>query len=249
MQSPVKSWRAVILVSLVVAAALYGTVGPSTVAGPLGGGPRALAAWPGSILVTLRPDYRRYIGEVRPVAYDDAPPSGGRGIYMALVRPGAGDPSRPESAPFAGPGVRNDVLYDTAAFREGRSAGWVLLLLDHEYFHARHLAGATSLPLPQGVSAEIERHFYEGAAWGFSVSEARAGRYPGLREDEFREALDRYGDHYAALRTATRPSEQGVRRLYSDLLLLPPRLLTTDGSRTSADPGRPSVLGPSPGTP
>jgi hypothetical protein len=199
--------------------------------------------------VTLRPDYRRYIGAVRPVAYDGTPTPGGRGIYMALVRPGAGDPSRPESAPFAGPGVRNDVLYDTEAFREGRSAGWVLLLLDHEYFHARHLAGATSLPLPRGVSPEIERHFYEGAAWGFSVSEARAGRYPGLREDEFREALDRYGDHYAALRSASRTPEPDARRIYSDLLRRPPSLLMTDGSRPSGVPERLSVPGRSSGTP
>jgi hypothetical protein len=128
----------------------------------------------------------------------------GSSVYMALVRPGAGDPGRRDCAPFAGSGVRNDILYDTEVLDGSRGRAWTMLLLDHEYFHARHLAGATELPLPLRTGAGIERHFFEAAAWGHTVSEARAGRYPGLGEAEFREALDRFGEHYRALRALVR---------------------------------------------
>jgi hypothetical protein len=184
---------------------------------------------PGAILSEIRPDYRDYILALRPL------PSGAaagavRRVYMVLVRPGAVDPSSRESAPLAGHGARNDVLYDRSSLNGPRSEAWALLLLDHEYFHARHLAGATSLPLPEGVGPEAARHFFEAAAWGFNVAEARAGRYPGLRPDEFSEALDRYGEHYRALRALTREPAPQAWALFSHLLLDPVRLLRTNGS-------------------
>ena len=157
------------------------------------------------LLLSLHPDSAAYVGSVRPLP---EPAAGAEQVvYMALVRPGAEDPTAPSSAPFAGPGARNDILYDPAILAAGRSAGWILLLLDHEYFHARHLAGATTLPLPRRTGAEIEHHFCEAAAWGYTVEQARAGHYPGLRPDEFREALDRYGDHYRALRSIAQGSD------------------------------------------
>src|SRR5213593_4729708 len=85
-------------------------------------------------LATLRPDYTRYISSVRPLA----PGIGGR-IYMALVRPGATDPAGHGSTPFAGPGARNDIVYDQVSVVSGHSLAWRCLLLDHEYFHARHM--------------------------------------------------------------------------------------------------------------
>src|SRR5574341_456361 len=133
-----------------------------------------------SALATMRPDYRSYVGHIRPLVGDAR--AAAEVLYMALVRPGASDPSRNENAPFVGPGARNDILYDPALFDSGGSAGWVLLLLDHEYFHARHLAGATDLPVPPRAPAAMERHFCEAAAWGFNVAQARSGRYPGLSE-------------------------------------------------------------------
>jgi len=152
-------------------------------------------------LAALHPDYRQFVASIRPIQEggDDA----SSGLYMALVRPGAQDPTRRESAPFAGLGARNDILYDPTVLLGGRSPGWLLLLLDHEYFHARHLAGATSIPIPGHSPAEVEHHFFEAAAWGYNVAQARAGLYPGLTEIEFREALDRYGEHYRALRDLT----------------------------------------------
>ena len=184
---------------------------------------------PGLLLGTTRPDYRAYIDTIRPLPDDRAAAGDSRPIYMALVRPGADDPTRIDNAPFAGPGVRNDIVYRSTSLDPARSVGWTLLLLDHEYFHARHLAGATSLPLPGGVPAASERHFFEAAAWGFNIAEARRGRYDGLREDEFREALDRYGEHYRALRALTRDADPAVWRSFSDLLRAPVELVRTAG--------------------
>lgn len=152
-----------------------------------------------TLLAALHPDYRQFISAVRPLAEG----AGSRAsVYMVLVRPGAEDAVAHASAPFAGRGARNDILYDPAVFRSERSRAWLQLLLDHEYFHARHLAGGTTIPLPARSGADRERHWFEAAAWGWSVAQARAGRYEGLREAEFREALDRYGDHLRALRPA-----------------------------------------------
>ncbi len=226
------------------------------------------------MLATIRPDYQRFIAALRRLdvsaratARDGREP---RRIYMALVRPGASDPDRSDSAPFIGSGIRNDVVYDPSSLGTARSAAWSLLLLDHEYFHARHLAGATSLPLPGVVPGEVERHYFEAAAWGFNVAEARAGRYPGLRPDEFREALADYGAHYEALRGLLKETSGERWRAFSDLLrrpvvLVPPAaaepgalagagrarspLATTIGTRPSEAPGRPSGSGPSPAIP
>lgn len=198
---------------------------------------------PGSLLGAIRPDYPRYIGRLRPLAGETVDGIEARRIYMALVRPGAADPVSPASAPLLGPGAHNDILYAETSLGGGRGAAWSLLLLDHEYFHARHLAGATSLPLPGRVAPDVERHFYEAAAWGFNVAEARAGRYRGLSPDDFREALDRYGEHYAALRSLTRDSRPAAWAAYSDLLRRPSLPVTTTGPSLSRVPGRPSDSG------
>jgi hypothetical protein len=152
-----------------------------------------------SLLASLHPDYREFISAVRPLAEGEGARAS---VYMVLVRPQAADAVSHASAPLAGRGARNDILYDPGVLHSGRSTAWTQLLLDHEYFHARHLAGSTSVPLPAGMAPGSERHYFEAAAWGWSVEQARAGRYPGLSASEFREALDRYGDHLRALRPA-----------------------------------------------
>lgn len=196
------------------------------------------------LLRDLRPDYRTYVHAVHPMG--DV--TGASSVYMALVRAGAADPVRRESAPYVGPGARNDILYDPEVLAGTRGAGWTLLLLDHEYFHARHLAGATSLPLPPRTGSGIERHFFEAAAWGYTVSEARAGRYPGLGEEEFREALDRYGEHYRALRALTLEASPALWQSLGD----PLREVTavrTAGSPSQEAPARLSDSGRSPAIP
>jgi hypothetical protein len=196
-------------------------------------------------LAGLHPDYALYIGTLRPI---EAGPAGR--LYMALVRPGAGDPSRSASAPLAGPGARNDIVFDRAALDDRRSDAWRRLLVDHEYFHARHLAGATSLPRPASDRPDIQRHFYEAAAWGWNVGRARAGIYPGLRPAEFREALDRYGDHYRALqsllardRSSTTPRGVDARQVRA-----PEELLTTISTPPPSVRGRPADSDRSPAT-
>ena len=195
-----------------------------------------------SALEGMRPDYAAYIGGLRAIEPDPR-----RGIYMALVQPGAADPRSRGSAPLAGPGARNDIVFDAVAVTTGHTAAFRLLLLDHEYFHARHMAGATSVPLPEAVPAEIQRRFNEAAAWGFNIAEAREGRYPGLREDEFREALDRFRDHYTALRGLVERDFPRAWETMADLLRRPG--LTTDGSWLAAARWHPSVAGPVTATP
>jgi len=180
-------------------------------------------------LSLLRPDYPLYISSVRPLA-----PGVARRLYMALVRRGATDPSGKGSAPNAGPGARNDIVYDEASIATGHSIAWRSLLLEHEYFHARHMAGATLLPVERDGAPEIERHYNEAAAWGFNVAEARAGRYPGLRADEFREALDRLGEHYAALRAILKDADPARWSRISELLQRPESLLTPAGATPAA---------------
>ena len=181
-------------------------------------------------LARVHPDYRRYVSGVRPLD-----PGINRRLYMALVRPGAGDPADHDSAPYAGPGARNDIVYDREAILAGHSLAFRYLLLDHEYFHARHLAGGTLLPLASGAGADIERHYNEAAAWGYNVAEARAGRYPGLRPDEFREALDRQGEHYAALKGLLKEKDPATWGRIAELLRDPGLLITNDGSPLSGD--------------
>ena len=194
-------------------------------------------------LSSLRPDYGLYIETLRPLAPDVR-----RNIYMALVQPGATDPGGRASAPFAGSGARNDIVFDERAIRGGHSGAFVLLLLDHEYFHARHLARTTTVPPAGRVPLEIERRFSEAAAWGFNIAEARAGRYPGLRLDELREALDRYRDHYLALRDLVERDDPGRWDTLA-LALRRPDLVTTRDSAPSGDRSRPSDRGRSTGTP
>ena len=195
-------------------------------------------------LAQIHPDYSLYISSVR------ALPAGvSRRLYMALVRPGADDPAGRASAPLAGAGARNDIVYDQAAIVAGHGPAWRSLLLAHEYFHARHLAEATLLPVFRGSGVEIERHYNEAAAWGFNVAEARAGRYTGLRPDEFREALDRYGEHYAALKALLKRQEPERWRRIAVLMLQPDALFPTAGSPPPASLSRPSGLGQSSATP
>src|SRR2546425_1113025 len=211
-----------LLCSLLAAGGAASIVSAQTMTAPADDDPRVDSPALVRALASMRPDYTRYIFSVRPLA-----PGIGRRLYMALVRPGATDPSVHGSAPFAGRGARNDIVYDQAAVVSGHSVAWTRLLLDHEYFHARHMAGATRLPVARGDPLEVERHYNEAAAWGFNVAEARAGQYPGLREDEFREALDRLGEHYAALRALLKDTDPKRWGRLSDLLSRPERLIET----------------------
>jgi hypothetical protein len=194
--------------------------------------PAPLADPAETVLGALHPDYRAWVKSVRPLQPGDGERAS---VYMALVRQGAGDAVSGSSAPVLGPDAHNDIVYDPAVLTAGRSLAWVQLLLDHEYFHARHLAGGSLVPLPAGLSSAAARHYYEAAAWGYTVARARAGSYPGLSEMEFREALDRYGDHARALRQLTGRSVPET--------LLQHALLTASPAPSSSAPAPLSALG------
>ncbi len=247
-------WGSAMLIQPAVASAVNA---PGAAASDIGG-PTGDVSGPGSdigdhpidppalirALALIHPDFGLYISSVRPL-----PAGVSRRLYMALVRPGAEDPAGRDSAPLTGMGARNDIVYDEAAIAAGHTPAWRYLLLAHEYFHARHLAQATLLPVARGSGIEIERHYNEAAAWGFNVAEARAGRYAGLRPDEFREALDRYGEHYAALKALLKREDPERWRTVAGLLAQPADLITTAGSPPSAGPEHPSGSGQSPATP
>jgi hypothetical protein len=148
------------------------------------------------MLAAMHPDYLTFVGSVR---YGETRyhPSN---LYMALVRSGGKDPNRLEDAPLLGRGVRNDILVYADSRDAGRSRGWALLLLDHEYFHARHLARGDRTPLPSFGDPEVDRHYYEAVAWGYNLAQADEGEYPTLIHADYLEAFRNYSMHFEAFR-------------------------------------------------
>lgn len=147
-----------------------------------------------AVLAEMHPDYRTYIGDVRPFP-DGVDP---RNVYMGLVRPGGRDPRRREDAPESRASGRYDLL--VAPGTAAGSTAWTRLLLDHEYFHARHLARADHLPAPAFADPSANRHYHEALAWGQNLERTREGAYGGLPLHRLAEAQERYGKHRAALR-------------------------------------------------
>lgn len=149
-----------------------------------------------SILAAMRPDYASYIGAIRPGSTRFHPVT----LYMGLVREGGKDPTMLEDAPLVGHGVKNDVVVYADSREAGRSEGWAMLLIDHEYFHARHLARGDNTPVPSFGSSEVDRHFYEAVAWGYNLAEAEEGEYPTLTHADYLEAFRNYTMHFEAFR-------------------------------------------------
>jgi len=148
------------------------------------------------ILSLLRPDYARYVGSIRTGETRFHPSS----LYMGLVRGGGRDPLRPEDAPLLGRGVRNDIIVYADSREAGRSQGWAMLLIDHEYFHARHLARGDSTPVPSFGDPEVDRHYYEAVAWGYNLAQADEDQYPTLTHADYAEAFRNYSLHFDAFR-------------------------------------------------
>ncbi|MBI4161103.1 MAG: hypothetical protein HY509_01495 [Acidobacteria bacterium] len=160
---------------------------------------RGLGETPGqlsTILSDLRPDFRLYVREIRQVPRRRFPVT----HYTALVRPGGDDPLEAASAPRPGRDHRNDILFYPDSFGIERTEGWRLLLLDHEYLHAKHLAEAHSVPLAGFGAAQADRHFFEAVAWGHNIAEARRGAYGPLAGRDWQEALGNYERHLEAFR-------------------------------------------------
>jgi hypothetical protein len=148
------------------------------------------------ILARLHPDCFLYVGAVRAGETRFHPPT----LYMGLVRAGGKDPTRIDDAPVLGRGVKNDIIVYADSKEAGRSAGWGMLLIDHEYFHARHLARGDRTPVPFFGDPDMDRHFYEAAAWGFNLAQAEEGQYPTLTHADYLEAFRNYSMHFDAFR-------------------------------------------------
>ena len=168
------------------------------------------------LLAELRPDYHLYVGSIRPGPLRTHPSH----LYMGLVRPGGSDPTNLRDAPLMGHRVQNDIIVYEDSQERGRSNGWALLLIDHEYFHARHLARGDQTPFPSFGDPAIDRHFFEAAAWGYNLSQAEAGTYTTLTHADYREAFRTYSFHFEAFRDYVlrhdRPAWAHYRRFLPD---------------------------------
>ncbi len=149
-----------------------------------------------ALLAKLHPDYARFVGSIRggPSRFHPAT------LYMGLVRAGGDDPTCRDDAPMLGHGVKNDIIVYADSREAGRSLGWGLLLIDHEYFHARHLARGDATPTPSFGNSEADRHFYEAVAWGYNLAQADEGEYPGLTHADYLEAFRNYTMHFDEFR-------------------------------------------------
>src|SRR5215471_19444246 len=116
-----------------------------------------------SMLAGLHPDYALYIHEIRygPTRLHPA------ALYAGLVRRGGLDPADPGDGPRAGRGVTNDLVIYADMFEPGRTPAWRLMLLDHEYFHARHFAKGFGIPNVGFGQTRADADYQEGLAWGY----------------------------------------------------------------------------------
>ena len=164
-------------------------------------------------LAALHPDWNDYIEAVRPGGGSAA------NIYLGLVAPGGTDPRRLTDAPTPGRARRFDLLFFPAAAPV--DGPWGRLLLDHEYFHARHLARAAGLPLPGFGEAAADRHFREAMAWGYNLRRSRDGIYGDLPSARLAEVEARYREHRDAFQRFVRERDIEAWAYYSRLLPSP----------------------------
>ena len=148
------------------------------------------------ILAAMHPDYASFVGSIHAGSTRFHPAT----LYMGLVRSGGKDPTLLEDAPILGRGVKNDIVVYSDSREAGRSDGWAMLLIDHEYFHARHLARGDKTPVPSFGDPEVDRHFYEAVAWGYNLTQADEGEYPTLTHADYLEAFRNYTMHFESFR-------------------------------------------------
>jgi len=144
------------------------------------------------LLESMHPDYARYIGHVRYGATRLRPAS----LYAGLVRRGGRNPADPDDGPVSGRGVRNDLIIYADTFEPWRTHGWRMLVTDHEYFHALHLAHGAKAPVVGFGQGRADSDYYEALAWEYTLRRASEGIYGELAPKERAEAARRYRDHY-----------------------------------------------------
>lgn len=154
---------------------------------------------PADLLLALEPDASRFIHDIRVMPAAAAGP-GSESIYSGLVRIGGTNPLAAADAPASGKGAMNDIVLFADALGVGHSRAWTRMILDHEYFHARHLAGGWRTPMADFGESGANHAYYEATAWGFVIERALAGAYGELRPQEFREVRATYKRHYEGIR-------------------------------------------------
>jgi len=166
------------------------------------------------LLEAMHADHARYIRSVRPAPQGISPAD----LYLGLVRAGGRDPRDPADAPRPGARQRYDVLVFRAPTAMSWSEGWSRLLVDHEYFHARHLARADRLPHPTFARASANRHFQEALAWGYNLQRLSENHYGSLPERRRNEVLQQYRRHRQALARYVRQRQASTWSYYGRFL-------------------------------
>lgn len=154
---------------------------------------------PRAILRALHSDFESYIHAIRILTETQASVSPDA-LYSGLVRIGGVDPGLRADAPAGGRGMRNDVVLFASALDPARAPAWRRLILDHEYFHARHLAEGWRTPLVDFGDARVNHDFYEAVAWGYVLQRGQDGVYGDLPAADMREVRALYQRHFQAIR-------------------------------------------------
>lgn len=149
-----------------------------------------------ALLSDLHPDYARFIGTIRYGRTRLRPAT----LYAGLVKSGGADPRDPGDAPVRRGGAPNDLIIYADTFEPWRSAAWRRLIADHEYFHARHLAGGFAIPLAGFQDAAADGDYLEALAWGYVLERARGHVYGDLAPGEWSELRSRYSRHQERFR-------------------------------------------------
>ncbi len=203
-------------------------------AGPVAAeGPALTPEQVAGLLATLHPEYRDYIGGVRYGVSRLRPAT----LYAGLVRHGGRDPVDPDDGPVAGRGVRNDLIIYADTFEPWRSHAWRLLLTDHEYFHALHLAHASGAPVVGFGQVRADTDYYEALAWGYTLRRAAEGVYGELMPKERAEAARQYHDHWSGFRRFVMDRQPSAWAHYGRFLPVPGTLVTTASSAPTGAPG------------
>jgi hypothetical protein len=167
-----------------------------------------------ALLAAMHPDHGRYIQSVRSAPAGVAPAD----LYLGLVRMGGRDPRDPADAPRPGARRRYDVLVFPPSSVTPWSEGWSRLLVDHEYFHARHLARGDRLPHPTFARTSANRHFQEALAWGYNLHRLSQNVYGALPEQRRREVRQHYRRHREALARYVRQKQPSAWSYYGRFL-------------------------------
>ncbi|HET6374201.1 MAG TPA: hypothetical protein VFG76_12905 [Candidatus Polarisedimenticolia bacterium] len=191
---------------------------------PLAAGPVLTPDQATTILSSMHPDYGKYIAEVRYGASRLRPV----GLYAGLVRKGGRDPLDPGDGPSVGRSASNDLIIFADTFEPWRSEAWRRLVIDHEYFHARHLAKGYALPVVGFGQSDADADYVEALAWGYGLAKALAGSYGELTTMELAEAASRYESHRERFRRFVMERQPSAWAHYGRFLADPGTLRATE---------------------